>query len=94
MIKAKPLFLYLAERANLRVVNDLDLSKIDLGKDKRAITATGKLTQKYDLLLPKELISGLYYLVVQPSLSLSLSRCMHATMLAGMIQGGPTRIEP
>lgn len=55
-IKAKRLFLYLAERANLRVVNGLDLTKIDLGKGKRAITATGRLTPKYDLLLPQELV--------------------------------------
>lgn len=57
-IKAKRLFLYLAERSNLRVVNGLDLMKIDLGKGKRAITAKGRLTQKYDLLLPKELVSN------------------------------------
>ena len=57
-IKAKRLFLYLAERANLRLVNSLDLTKIDLGKGKRAITAKGRLSPKYDLLLPEELVSN------------------------------------
>lgn len=46
------------ERANLRVVSSLDPSMVDLGKGKRAITETGKLTQKYDLLLPEELVSN------------------------------------
>lgn len=59
-IKAKRLFLYLAERAGLPLVNSLDLSRIDLGKGKRAITKTGRLTSKYDLLLPEELVSNVY----------------------------------
>ena len=56
-IKAKRLFLYLAERANLRLVNSLDLTEIELGTGKRAITAKGRLTAKYDLLLPEELVN-------------------------------------
>lgn len=56
-IKAKRLFLYLAERAQLRLVNSLDLSRIQLGQGKRAITPKGRLTAKYDLLLPEELVN-------------------------------------
>lgn len=56
-IKAKRLFLYLAERAQLRLVNSLDLSRVQLGKGKRAVTSKGRLTAKYDLLLPEELVS-------------------------------------
>lgn len=54
-IKAKRLFLYLAERAGLPIINKLDITKINLGKGKRAITPKGRLTAKYDLLLPEEL---------------------------------------
>lgn len=57
-IKVKRLFLYLAERAGLRVVGHLDLSRIELGAGKRAVTAKGRLTPKYDLLLPEELVSN------------------------------------
>lgn len=55
-IKVKRLFLYLAERAGLPIVRHLDLSRIELGSGKRAITERGRLTPKYDLLLPEELV--------------------------------------
>ena len=57
-IKVKRLFLYLAERAGLSLIQKLDLSRIDLGTGKRAITETGRLTPKYELLLPEELVSN------------------------------------
>jgi Transcriptional regulator, AbiEi antitoxin, Type IV TA system/Transcriptional regulator, AbiEi antitoxin N-terminal domain len=56
-IKVKRLFLYLAERAGLSLVQHLDLNRIDLGTGKRAITETGRLTPKYGLLLPEELVT-------------------------------------
>lgn len=55
-IKAKRLFLYLGERAGLRVIAGLDPDRIDLGTGKRAVTDRGRLTHKYDLLLPEELV--------------------------------------
>lgn len=57
-IKVKRLFLYLAERAGLRLVGHLDLSRINLGTGKRAITASGRLAPKYGLLMPEELVSN------------------------------------
>ena len=56
-IKVKRLFLYLAERAGLNLVQHLDLDRIDLGNGKRAISETGRLTPKYGLLLPEELVT-------------------------------------
>jgi hypothetical protein len=56
-IKVKRLFLYLAERAGLSLVKHLDLNRIDLGTGKRAITDTGRLTPKYGLLLPEDLVT-------------------------------------
>lgn len=57
-IKVKRLFLHLAERAGLSLVQKLDLGRIDLGTGKRAITETGRLAPKYGLLLPEELVSN------------------------------------
>ena len=54
-IKVKRLFLHLAERAGLSLFQHLDLSRIELGTGKRAISESGRLTQKYGLLLPEEL---------------------------------------
>jgi hypothetical protein len=56
-IKVKRQFLYLAERDGLSLVKYLDLNRIDLGTGKRAITETGRLTPKYALLLPEELVT-------------------------------------
>lgn len=54
-IKVKRLFLFMAERANLSVLNHLDFQKIDLGKGDRSIVGHGRYDAKYRLILPKEL---------------------------------------
>lgn len=56
-IKVKRLFLYLAERAGLSLVQHLDTSQFDLGTGKRAISESGRLTSRYGLLLPEELVT-------------------------------------
>lgn len=48
-VKAKRLFLFLAEEANHPWVKDLDLSKVDLGKGNRSIVKGGKLDPKYQI---------------------------------------------
>lgn len=57
-IKVKRLFLYLAERAQLPVMDFLDLSTIDLGKGDRSLSVAGRYVSKYQLLLPKELVDN------------------------------------
>jgi hypothetical protein len=52
-IKAKRLFLHLAEACQLPWFDQLDLSKIDLGKGKRSISKGGVLDSKYQLIVPK-----------------------------------------
>ena len=51
-IKAKRLFLYLAELHNHNWFKLLDLTKIDLGSGKRQLTKNGKYIAKYKLVLP------------------------------------------
>ncbi|WP_255265463.1 type IV toxin-antitoxin system AbiEi family antitoxin domain-containing protein, partial [Sphingobium chlorophenolicum] len=55
-IKARRLFLYLAERADLPVIRHLDLDRIDLGVGDRSLVPNGRYVAKYQLLLPKELV--------------------------------------
>lgn len=55
-IKARRLFLYLAERANLPVMRHLDLDRIDLGVGDRSLVPNGRYVAKYRLLLPEELV--------------------------------------
>jgi hypothetical protein len=57
-VKVKRLFLYLAERAKLPVMNNLDVSRFDLGKGDRSLTPMGRYVAKYQLLLPKELVGN------------------------------------
>jgi hypothetical protein len=57
-VKVKRLFLYLAERAKLPVINHLDVSRFDLGKGDRSLTPMGRYVAKYQLLLPKELVGN------------------------------------
>ena len=59
-IEAKRLFLYRAERAERQFVDGLDRSRVDLGKGKRAMTETGSLTLKSDLLAPEETVDTVY----------------------------------
>ncbi len=52
-IKAKRLFLHLAESCNMPWLSKLDLSKIKLGTGKRSIATGGILDAKYQLIVPK-----------------------------------------
>ena len=52
-IKAKRLFLYFADSTNQPWLDDLDLSKINLGKGKRVIAGGGVFNNKYDISVPK-----------------------------------------
>lgn len=52
-IKAKRLFLHLAESCNMPWLSKLDLSKIKLGSGKRSIAKGGVLDPKYQLIVPK-----------------------------------------
>ena len=53
-IKAKRLFLYLAEECGHSWFLKLNLSKINLGKGKRAISPKGRFNAKYQILIPRE----------------------------------------
>lgn len=55
-VKVKRLFLYLAERANLPVMQHLDMVRISLGKGDRSLVRMGRYVPKYQLLLPKEIV--------------------------------------
>jgi len=54
-IKVKRLFLYMAEKAGHLWLEDLDLSKIDLGKGKRSIVKNGVYNSKYQITVPRDL---------------------------------------
>ncbi|GHT16168.1 hypothetical protein FACS189426_24090 [Bacteroidia bacterium] len=55
-IKVKRLFLYFAEKVGHSWFEDLDTSKIELGKGARRIVPNGKYVSKYELMLPEELV--------------------------------------
>lgn len=55
-IKAKRLFLYMAEKARQDWLKDLDISKFDLGAGDRAITKGGVYVSRYGLTVPEELV--------------------------------------
>ncbi len=55
-IKAKRIFLHLADTTNQPWFKDLDLAKIDLGKGKRMIGKGGSFDSKYNISVPK--VSG------------------------------------
>jgi len=52
-IKAKRLFLYLAESSNHPWLKKLELSKVKLGSGKRSIIPGGKLDSKYQITVPR-----------------------------------------
>ena len=54
-IKAKRLFLYMAEKSDHQWFKHLDMSRIDLGKGDRLITENGRYIGKYGITIPKEL---------------------------------------
>jgi len=53
-VKAKRVFLYLAEKLELPFYSQLDQSKIDLGSGKRVIAEQGTLNRKYNITVPRE----------------------------------------
>jgi hypothetical protein len=53
-IKAKRLFLYLAEECHHAWFTKLKLSQIELGKGKRSIGPNGRLNAKYLIVVPRE----------------------------------------
>ena len=54
-VKAKRLFLWLAERNNHAWFKRLDLGKIDLGTGHRSITKGGKFDSKYKITVPEDM---------------------------------------
>jgi hypothetical protein len=55
-IKVKRLFLHFAEKVGHSWFENLDTSKIELGKGVRRIVPNGKYVSKYELMLPEELV--------------------------------------
>ncbi|MDR0232205.1 MAG: type IV toxin-antitoxin system AbiEi family antitoxin [Dysgonamonadaceae bacterium] len=55
-VKVKRLFLYMAEKVGHAWLDDLDLSKINLGTGKRAIVKNGVYNAKYQITLPRDLV--------------------------------------
>ena len=54
-IKAKRLFLFLAEKCGHAWVNKLDVSKVRLGSGKRLIVRGGRLDKKYQITVPSDI---------------------------------------
>ena len=54
-IKAKRLFLFLAERSNHAWLKKIDLNRIDLGVGKRSVVSGGYLDAKYQITVPRAL---------------------------------------
>lgn len=54
-VKAKRLFIYMAEKANHPWLKGLDTSRIDLGSGRRMIVPKGKYVSKYNMTIPTEL---------------------------------------
>ncbi|HBR14520.1 MAG TPA: hypothetical protein DD723_03120 [Candidatus Omnitrophica bacterium] len=52
-VKAKRIFLHVAETQNHRWVDKLDLKKVDLGSGPRQIVKNGEYSPKYQIYLPK-----------------------------------------
>lgn len=52
-IKAKRLFMYLAEKHQHSWVNRLDLTRVDFGRGKRSICKGGRYDSKYKIVVPK-----------------------------------------
>ena len=54
-IKVKRLFLYMADKSGHPWLEDLDVSKIELGKGKRSIVKKGVFNAKYQITIPRDL---------------------------------------
>ena len=55
-VRVKRLFLYMADKAELPVLEYLDLDKVDLGKGDRSIVKNGVYNSKYKISIPRELV--------------------------------------
>ena len=55
-IRVKRLFLYMAKKATLPVLEYLDMTKFDLGTGDRSITKNGIYDAEYKISIPKELV--------------------------------------
>ncbi len=53
-VKVKRLFLFMAEVHDHQWVNELDLSRVNLGSGKRVVAEDGVLDKKYQITVPKE----------------------------------------
>ena len=54
-VKIKRVFLYLAEKTNMRIFSKLNLTKIDIGKGKRqVVTHNAKLNKKYQITVSRD----------------------------------------
>jgi hypothetical protein len=56
-VRVKRLFLYMADKANLLVMQYLDKEKIDLGTGDRSIVAKWVYNAQYRISIPKELVN-------------------------------------
>ena len=54
-VKAKRLFLYMAEKANHPWLKDIDKTKIGLGSGRRMIVPKGKYIREYNMTIPRDL---------------------------------------
>ena len=54
-VKVKRLFLFFAERHNHPWLKHIGLSKVDLGRGKRALVKGGRLDAKYQIVVPEDL---------------------------------------
>lgn len=52
-VKVKRLFMYMAERGSLSWVEQLDLTKVDLGRGDRTVVEGGRLDPKYRITVPR-----------------------------------------
>lgn len=55
-VRVKRLFLYMADKANLPVMEYLDIKSIDLGSGDRSIVKNGVYNARYRISIPKELV--------------------------------------
>ncbi len=55
-VKAKRLFLYLAEQSNHSWFDKLEKAGINLGKGKRVVVKGGRLDTKYNITVPRSVL--------------------------------------
>lgn len=55
-VKAKRLFMYMAEKTNYPWVADIDKTKIDFGRGRRMIVARGRYIKEYNITIPSDLV--------------------------------------